>query len=417
MSTSAIACNIVRQTGKKIWTKNFFLLWQGQFVSAIGDAAYEIALGFWVLITTGSTGLMGALMAASTLPRVVLAPFAGIWVVRADRKWLLVLMDAVRGVAVVLVGIAALAGYLEVWMAFAAGMLIGAGGAFFNPAIGSILPDLVEKDQLVKANSFFSMIRAGSGVFGNSAGGVLLSLLGAPLMFLLNGLSFLFSAFTELFIHLPAVKHRKQAWRFRDDMKDGLRFAWKSPGLRFFMGAAAVVNFVAMMGFVLILPLFESVPALGPAKYGLFLAMLTVGMLLGTLFTAGTTVARKRIVPILVVGLLGCALMWGLFPLCKVFSLMSVFVLIGGFFNGIVNILLQSVIQMTVPQNMRGKIMGLLESLTGGLTPLGMALGGVLGELLPYRAVISVSFLVVGLFCIPLSFSKSLKSFVNAASV
>ena len=65
-----------KQPGHRLWNLNFLLLWQGQFVSAVGDVAYEIALGFWILAVTGSTGLMGTLMAASTIPRVLLAPIA-----------------------------------------------------------------------------------------------------------------------------------------------------------------------------------------------------------------------------------------------------------------------------------------------------------------------------------------------------
>ena len=95
---------------------NFFLLWQGQLVSALGDVAYELALGFWILAVTGSTALMGSLMAASAIPRVVLSPFAGVWVDRINRKWILVFMDALRGVAVVFVGISALLGWIKVWM-------------------------------------------------------------------------------------------------------------------------------------------------------------------------------------------------------------------------------------------------------------------------------------------------------------
>jgi len=50
---------------ERLWNRNFLLLWQGQLVSSVGDVAYEIALGFWILLATGSSGLMGALMAAS----------------------------------------------------------------------------------------------------------------------------------------------------------------------------------------------------------------------------------------------------------------------------------------------------------------------------------------------------------------
>ena len=67
---------VAKPHGQGIWNLNYLLLWQGQLVSALGDAMYAIALGFWVLEKTGSTAMMGTLMAASTLPRVVISPFA-----------------------------------------------------------------------------------------------------------------------------------------------------------------------------------------------------------------------------------------------------------------------------------------------------------------------------------------------------
>lgn len=73
----------------KLWNKNFTLLWQGQLVSCLGDAFYSIALGFWVLDKTGSSAIMGILMAAVSIPRVIIGPFAGVIVDRFDRKKLI----------------------------------------------------------------------------------------------------------------------------------------------------------------------------------------------------------------------------------------------------------------------------------------------------------------------------------------
>ena len=90
---------------EKLWTVNFFLLWQGQLVSILGDVVYAIALGFWILATTGSTALMGGLMAASTLPRILVSPAAGVVVDRFDRRMLMIWMDAIRGAAVLAVDV------------------------------------------------------------------------------------------------------------------------------------------------------------------------------------------------------------------------------------------------------------------------------------------------------------------------
>ena len=172
-----------------LWTLNFLLLWQGQLVSVLGDVVYAIALGFWVLAVTGSTALMGGLLAASTLSRILASPVAGVVIDRGDRRKLMIWMDAVRGAAVVAVGIAAFAGFLQVWMVFAAGVILGLCGAFFTPAVGSVIPDITSPAKVVQANSVFSMLQTGGNIIGNSAGGVLFQLLGAPFLFLFNGLS------------------------------------------------------------------------------------------------------------------------------------------------------------------------------------------------------------------------------------
>jgi DHA3 family macrolide efflux protein-like MFS transporter len=102
---------------EKLWTSSFLLLWQGQLVSIFGDVVYEIALGFWILAATGSTILMGSLMAASMLPRILVSPVAGVIVDRFDRRSLMIWMDVIRGVAVVSVGTAAFVGLPFMFMA------------------------------------------------------------------------------------------------------------------------------------------------------------------------------------------------------------------------------------------------------------------------------------------------------------
>jgi len=115
----------------RLWNKNFFLLWQGQLVSVLGNIVYSIALGFWMLDLTGSTALMGSLMATSMVPNLIIAPFAGVLVDKWDRKRIIVMTDFIRGVFVTLIGIAGIFGFLQVWMVFVVGIVIGLCGAFF----------------------------------------------------------------------------------------------------------------------------------------------------------------------------------------------------------------------------------------------------------------------------------------------
>ena len=192
---------------EKLWTSGFLILWQSQLVSTAGDAIYAIALGFWVLEVTGSTAMMGALMAASMLPGILVAPFAGVLIDRSNKKMLMMLTDFVRGACVLLLSYAAYNGFIEIWMVFTAGILLSAGGAIFSPGVQSAIPDLVPDSKLTNANSAFATVSTGANLIGNAAGGFLYQALGAPLLFLINGLSFLFSGGCLPFIKIPSVKH------------------------------------------------------------------------------------------------------------------------------------------------------------------------------------------------------------------
>ncbi len=397
----------------RLWNTNFLLLWQGQFVSALGDIAYTISLGFWILATTGSTALMGSLMAATVIPRVVIAPFAGVYVDRHNRKLLLVIMDTVRGLLILFVGIAALTNKIEIWMLFIAGIAIGSCAAFFNPAVNSIIPDIVGPKKLVRANSVFSLIQTGSGILGNSAAGFLYKLVGAPLLWLFNGISYLISAITEIFIKVPPHAARLEKPHFLTDMKEGLVYVWKIRGLRMLILGASALNFFANMGIMLILPLFERYPQLGPGLYGLVMAFFTGGLFCGFLFASVVTVKPNKKFNFVAACAILTSLSLLIFPIFLHFPLMAMCAFIGGFVNAVLNAFILAVFQMTTPRNKRGKIFGLVTSTAGALTPLAYAIGGVLAEFIPIRTLISGSFAVNILIFIPILKSRGFKKFIN----
>lgn len=398
---------------EKLWTWNFFLLWQGQLVSALGDVAYGIALGFWVLQKTGSTALMGTLMACSTIPRLIISPFAGVYIDRANRRNIIVAADVIRGVLVTLVAIAAFAGYAQVWMVFVTAIMSGAAAAFFNPAVGSAIPDLVDKSKLMKANSVFSMIYSGSNIVGNSIGGVLYNFLGAPIMFLFNGISYLFSAVTEIFIKIPRVERPAVEQHFWVDMKEGYTFVWKFRGLRDLISIAAMLNLFANMAMVLFLPLFYKTEALGPVKYGLAMAAMTAGMFIGMLFTSIVNIPTSKKMPILLVGCFTFSILLAVLPFINNIITMMVLLFISGLSNSIFNAIINVSVVLSIPQNMRGKVSSLMQTVTMGLTPIGYAAGGILAEYIPIRYVISGCFVITILLFIPFAFMKHFRRFIN----
>jgi MFS family permease len=394
------------------WTRSFLLLWQGQLVSSLGDVVYELALGFWVLKVTGSTALMGTLMAASTLPRVLVAPFAGVVADRVNRKWLMTWMEAFRGIFVTFVGIAAFGGWLQVWMVFVAGIAIGLGGAFFGPALGASIPDIVRRGKLMQANSAMQLVGTGSGILGTALGGFLYQALGAATLFLFNGLSYLFSALMMVFVRMPRAVKAAVPQHFMADLKSGFRLAWEMKGLRVLLFAAAVLNFFATIGFVLLLPLFQRTEALGPARYGVLMGCLATGLFAGFATASAVPVPPARRFRLFY----GCSIIVSVamiaMPLVPFPAMLALAVLVG-VTNALMNGFIQTLVMLGVPADMRGKVFGLLGALSGALTPLGMALGGILAEFIAIRVLIPACFVATLLIFLPLALSADFRQFLN----
>jgi MFS family permease len=381
---------------RSVWNRSFFLLWQGQLVSSAGDMAYRIALGFWLLAETGSTAVMGTVMGAALLPRVVLAPLAGVVVDRFDRKLVLVLSDAISGALVLAVGLLAVTDQLEVWMVLVAGMLVGACGAFFGPASQSVLPDIVPGAGIVRANAALSTVYSGSSAVGNLVGGVVFQIIGAPLLFLLNGVSFLLSALSELFMSVPAVR-RPDAARptILGEVWEGLRFAWRSPGTRYLYLLTCLINFFGTMALFLLLPLFQRTDGLGAGWYGALMGCFAGGALAGSLLLSVLEPRPgARFALFVVVGLVDAACVAAL-PWMPWVGAMLALVGISGLATAMENTFVMSALQIEVPRELRGKLFALRATLVTALVPLAMACGGLLAELVPIDVLITAASAVV----------------------
>ena len=413
METQVVNVNKEIVKKEKLWTWNFFLLWQGQLVSAFGDIAYSIALGFWIFDKTGSTALMGTLMAVSMLPRIIISPFAGVWVDRLDRKKIIVWMDLIRGFIVVLVGIAAFTNHIEIWMVFAAGIILGICAAFFNPSVSSVIPDIVPVSKVMQANSAFGMIQSGTSILGNPIGGIVFQFLGAPVMFLFNGISYIFSAATETFIKVPKIQKEVEQLHFFEDMMQGFKYMWKFKGLRNTIMIAAFLNFFGNSGMVLMMPFFHMTEGLGPGKYGFAVAVLAGGSFAGMLLTSSINIKPKYRYIIFILTGLTSSLCYTAFPLSSSLLLIAALLLIAGLLNAILNVLFMTTIQLAVPQAMRGKVFSMMNALLMGLMPIGMALGGIMAEFILAKYVMAICSAITFCFFIPFIFMPSFKRFIN----
>jgi len=375
----------------RLMNRDFFLLWQGQLVSRLGDQAFLIAMMFWTKQATGSSSVMGLLMMLSMLPAALLSPVGGTVADRHSRYGIIVGADLVRGMAVL-----ALAGLMlyspgETGWILAALFVVavtgGVVGSLFMPAITAAIPDLVPREKVAAANSVNQLSAQGAVFLGQALGGVLFRLLGAPLLFLIDGVSYLLSALSEAFIRIPQKLPEKSRGlktalaTYARETGDGLAWVWRRRGMRTFLLSAATLNFFATPLFVLLPFYVTDTLGRGAEWYGFLLAALGVGSATGYVVAGSLQPGGRARVGIGIAALAGTGAGIGVTGFIASSGLALVLFFAIGVLTGMINILVLTLFQISTPGEMRGRVMGLVMAMSSAAMPLGMALSGVMGDL------------------------------------
>ena len=416
------------QTPQKLFNRNFLLLWQGQFVSQLGNQAHAIALMFWLKHTTESAGVMGLIMMLSMLPGVILGPFGGTFADRYSRKRIIIYCDLLSGVAVLSLAMAMFlipqsTGVLVVWAAVMA-VFMGILSAVFRPAISASIPDLVPKVHLTAANSFNQGSYQVAGLVGQGTGGVLFRILGAPVLFLIDGITFIFSAFCASFIQIPQ-KMPEKAEGFRElvhvfgrDMAEGVRYIWQRKGMRNLFLMATVLNFF-MSPFAVLLPFYiEDHLHATSDWFGYFLAAIGGGAMIGFMLAGAVKVPGKHRA-LLILGLLFMdSLAIASLGLARNIVVAVAIGLFLGMLNAGVNINIVTILQITTPSEIRGRVFGFLGTIAGGLMPIGMGLAGVVADFANHNipAILVGSGLLVAVTSLLVGISRETRAFLSTES-
>lgn len=161
----------------------------------------------YVLKETGSTALMSLCLSIGMLVRMFLLPFAGAISDSINKKYIMVCMDAFRGVVMVIMGLLCLRGKLTVPVVIFSVILSSLSETIFSPAATTLILKIVNKDDLIQGQSIQNTLLSITNIVGNSLAGAIVVFLGIGPSILLNGISFILSAISEVFIKVPNEKH------------------------------------------------------------------------------------------------------------------------------------------------------------------------------------------------------------------
>jgi MFS family permease len=375
--------------------KPLYALYIADGISLVGNAVSQLAVPWFVLVTTGSPALTGLAFFFNFLPAVLAGFVGGVVVDRLGFRTTSVVADLASAGAVAAIPLIHSTVGIELWQLMGLvflGALLDAPG---STARAAILPDVVELAGvgMERASGIRSGIQQGAFLVGGPLGGVLVAELGATTALWLNAGSFLFSA-ALVAVALPGVRHRsgeEAPGRYLTDLAQGLRFIWRNRLIRAIVITVLVTNFLDAP-FPVVMPVLAREAYGGATDLGLMYGVFGGAGLVGALGYSAlghrlprrlTFVCCFAVIPLVYFVLATLP------PLPAALAAMAIV----GLAAGPINPLIFTVATEVVPAHMRGRVFGTVRAAAWASIPLGILLGGVVVELVG----LATTFLAIGL--------------------
>ena len=399
---------------KKLFNKDYILLLQSSAVSTIGDLMYSVAIGYWVFEQTGSSSLMGIMSSISMFVTMFLSPFSGSIVDKCNRKWIMVGMDLMQSVVMLTIGALAYMNKLNVPGILIAALLAALGSVFYSPAVSTLILDIVPRDDMVRGKSLYSGIHSLINTVGTAFSGVLVAFFGVPLIVVFNGLSNLYSAITEFFIHIPQTAQQGTQVTLQSVLRDSrtaVKTIFAEPCLKLFVPCALILNLLGAGPMALALP-FCMEKGFSVDTYGYLMAVFTAASLIGTFMLGIIRFSSKTRYWIMSLGFTISVVFMSLLYLSTQLLPMCIFGFIGVLLNCAGNTVFNASLMLALPEENRGAILGFMQSASTGGTALSAVLYGVLGDVFPLYLVFVAGSMIGLIPMLYLCFHPRTKEFV-----
>jgi len=368
-----------RRTFSAFQYRNYRLYFWGQLVSLIGTWMTSTAQGWLVYQLTGSKALLGIVAAAGTAPMLFFATWGG-WA--ADRfpkrSVLLWTQSAMMILAFIFAGLV-WSGLIRPWEIVLLGLCGGVVMAFDMPARQSFVVEIASRENLMNAISLNSAMFNGARIVGPAIAGFLMAKVGIALCFFIDGVSFLAVLAGLLMMRLPAHRPRATSGGVLAQSLEGFRYVWNHIRVRTIFILFAIVGIFGWSYSVLMPAFARDVLHLGEQGYGFLLGASGVGALIGALTTAtfGSGVSPRK---------LAFGGVWLFSAMLLIFSFnrnptIAMLCLAGaGFGMMLFFSTSNTTVQTIVPDEMRGRVMGIWALIFGGMIPFGSLEAGALAH-------------------------------------
>ena len=384
-----------RDTFAALKHRNFRLFFIGQLVSLIGSWMQNTAQGWLVYQLTGSKVLLGTVAAVGSLPMLLLSVWGGSVADRHPKRSVVFFTQG--GMMLLAFAFAALvwSGGIRPWHILVLAALGGVAMAFDMPARQAFMVEMTSREDLMNAVSLNSSIVNGARVVGPAVAGFLMAHVGMTICFVLNGLSFLAVIAGLLMMRLPRfVPPARPASKGRHVL-EGFRYVAGHRRVRILLLLFGVVGIFGWSYSVLLPAYATDILNLGEGGYGALLSANGLGALLGAL-TVATFGGRIRPRLMILGGLWLFSIMLLLLALVRSYPLALVCMAVGGWGMLLYFATTNTLIQTSVSDEMRGRVMGIWALVFGGMMPIGGLESGLLSQAVGVPWTIAVGAVICG---------------------
>jgi len=371
-----------------------------------------IALSFWVLKTTGSSAKMGAVLAASLIPSLLIGFFSGAFIDRCNRKNIIIGTDLLRGLILALFALLFYSELISFYMILAMQILLSVNAAFFDPAIPSIIPQIMDKEDLAAANSKHQFVNGFSTIAGAFIGGIFISMFGYLWVFIVNAISFLLSAFFECFIKIPPLQKdtsgQSGGTGILSDLKHGYQYIFSDKALMFLLFMVMIIHFFVGSIEIFMPVIASAISDDGVRNLGFFQTAFGIGTIIMAVILSIKNITGKEKLT-----LFGSVFFIGVLYIAASFfagnetvttGLYLIMIFLFGCCIICASISFKTLLQKKVENSFAGRVFAVVGSVGNASIPGAMIAYGFLLEKYDFQALLMVS----GLFLIPLSIVSSI---------
>lgn len=364
------------------WKRSFFTIWGGQSFSLVGSALVQFALVWWLTVETGSATVLALGTLMGVLPQVLVAPWAGAYVDRWNRRRTMIAADSLISLMALLLMLAFLAGTAEVWMVLLAMFGRATVSGFHWPAMQAATSLMVPERHLGRVGGLNQAMFGLSSVIAAPAGAVMIALFPMWAVLSVDLITAVIAIVPLMFIHVPEPDRGvKEKASLMNEMKEGLAF------LKSWRGALSIM-FLFMIANLLLSPAFSLLPLLvidhfrgGAGEYAAMEALAGIGMLAGGVLLGVWGGGKRKIITMLVSTMVLSLAMTalGIVP-AEVILLAYGLSAAVGLSISLLNGSMMAMMQASVPFAMQGRVFALISAGATAMMPVGLLLAGPLAD-------------------------------------